>query len=333
MAKIEAVLEHRRMLVDVRTLALHHVQDQISKLPTEIRDQLSADRQDRVPASSPRRSRHRRHGVDDGRRLPVVVADRVHRPGPPSPPRDPPTRTRSRRARSMSTAPHCATNPASDRSRQQHSSSKSATRTGSRASPSSLAGAAPAQSPCRPAKATVSPSGIASTSAATGGSTACSTSPASPNNATSTRPATTSTAKSAKARPAAKLAEPTNDTSPTESSDACGTTNHDDRTSPFTSPLDKGASDSPWYWLPLRHGLRESHSPDLDRRWLRRQPGQSGHVVGSVQAECSGASARGWMVAACPAGNDNSTSFKVCVQRVQSAGGRPGVRVLRPLRT
>ena len=41
-AKIEAVLEHRRMLVEVRTLVLHHVQDQISKLPTEIRDQLSA---------------------------------------------------------------------------------------------------------------------------------------------------------------------------------------------------------------------------------------------------------------------------------------------------
>jgi transposase len=41
-AKIEAVLEHRRMLVEVRTLVLHHVQDQLSKLPTEIRDQLSA---------------------------------------------------------------------------------------------------------------------------------------------------------------------------------------------------------------------------------------------------------------------------------------------------
>jgi transposase len=39
-AKIEAVLEHRRMLVAVRTLVLHHVQDQISKLPVEIRDQL-----------------------------------------------------------------------------------------------------------------------------------------------------------------------------------------------------------------------------------------------------------------------------------------------------
>ena len=39
-AKIEAVLEHRRMLVAVRTLALHHVADQIAKLPIEIRDQL-----------------------------------------------------------------------------------------------------------------------------------------------------------------------------------------------------------------------------------------------------------------------------------------------------
>lgn len=42
-AKIEAVLEHRRMLVDVRTLVLHHVQDQIAKLPTDIRDQLCTD--------------------------------------------------------------------------------------------------------------------------------------------------------------------------------------------------------------------------------------------------------------------------------------------------
>lgn len=40
-AKIEAVLEHRRMLVAVRTLVLHHVQDQLSKLPVEIREHLS----------------------------------------------------------------------------------------------------------------------------------------------------------------------------------------------------------------------------------------------------------------------------------------------------
>ncbi len=42
-AKIEAVLEHRRMLVDVRTLVLHHAQDQINKLPIEIRDQLTSN--------------------------------------------------------------------------------------------------------------------------------------------------------------------------------------------------------------------------------------------------------------------------------------------------
>lgn len=40
-AKIEAVLEHRRALVATRTLMLHHLGDQIAKLPTEIRDQLS----------------------------------------------------------------------------------------------------------------------------------------------------------------------------------------------------------------------------------------------------------------------------------------------------
>jgi transposase len=39
-AKIEAVLEHRRMLVAIRTLGLHHIGDQLTKLPVEIRDQL-----------------------------------------------------------------------------------------------------------------------------------------------------------------------------------------------------------------------------------------------------------------------------------------------------
>ena len=41
-AEIEAVLEHRRALVAARTLGLHHVADQISKLPTEVRDQLTS---------------------------------------------------------------------------------------------------------------------------------------------------------------------------------------------------------------------------------------------------------------------------------------------------
>jgi transposase len=39
-AKIEAVLEHRRTLVELRTLTMHLVQDQLTKLPTEIRDRL-----------------------------------------------------------------------------------------------------------------------------------------------------------------------------------------------------------------------------------------------------------------------------------------------------
>ncbi len=41
-AEIEAVLEHRRALVETRTLMLHYAADQLSKLPTEIRDQLSS---------------------------------------------------------------------------------------------------------------------------------------------------------------------------------------------------------------------------------------------------------------------------------------------------
>ncbi len=40
-AEIEAVLEHRKSLVATRTLMLHHVGDQITKLPTQIRDQLT----------------------------------------------------------------------------------------------------------------------------------------------------------------------------------------------------------------------------------------------------------------------------------------------------
>jgi transposase len=39
-AELEAVLEHRRALVEARTLLLHHAGDQLAKLPTELRDQL-----------------------------------------------------------------------------------------------------------------------------------------------------------------------------------------------------------------------------------------------------------------------------------------------------
>lgn len=40
MAELEAVLEHRRALVEARTLLLHHVGDQLAKLPTDVGDQL-----------------------------------------------------------------------------------------------------------------------------------------------------------------------------------------------------------------------------------------------------------------------------------------------------
>ncbi len=53
-AKIEAVLEHRRMLVSVRTLVLHHVQDQLSKLPGRDPRPAHHERQDRRPAPSTR---------------------------------------------------------------------------------------------------------------------------------------------------------------------------------------------------------------------------------------------------------------------------------------
>ena len=63
-AKIEAVLEHRRMLVTVRTLVLHHVQDQIIEAAGRDPRPAHHDRQDRRPAASPRDDRH--HGrVDD----------------------------------------------------------------------------------------------------------------------------------------------------------------------------------------------------------------------------------------------------------------------------
>jgi transposase len=39
-AELEAVLEHRRALVEARTLLLHHVGDQLAKLPTDVRDHL-----------------------------------------------------------------------------------------------------------------------------------------------------------------------------------------------------------------------------------------------------------------------------------------------------
>ena len=195
-AKIEAVLEHRRMLVQLRTLSLHHIADQLAKLPTEIRDRLGRSRQDRGPPGPPRTAR---------RSTPAAVVNTGRQPtgcrGCRRPSStiagaggDPPAGARARPVCSTSTAPPCATSPASDRSPRRRSSSRSAIRSASPASPSSLAGAAPAPSPCPPVKAAPRRSGIGSTTAATAGSTACSTSPASPSNASTATPAPTSTA-------------------------------------------------------------------------------------------------------------------------------------------
>ena len=82
---------------------------------------------------------------------------------------------------------------------------------------------------------------IGLTSVAIGGSTECSPSPASFSTATSTTPVSASTARSAKARHDEKHDAPTDATSPTGSSDACGKTKPD-AANPSTSQLDKGAS-------------------------------------------------------------------------------------------
>ena len=95
-AKIEAVLEHRRMLVHVRTLGLHHIPDQLAKLPTEIRDRLGTH--GKVDA---RLVRLGQLGVEPAVASTPAGAYRLswllaaHRPGPPGAGRDPPAGTRT----------------------------------------------------------------------------------------------------------------------------------------------------------------------------------------------------------------------------------------------
>ena len=66
-AEIEAVLEHRRAFVAARTLMLHHVGDQIAKLPTEIRDQLTTNGKIEARPLTPRTDRPRRMPDPAGR--------------------------------------------------------------------------------------------------------------------------------------------------------------------------------------------------------------------------------------------------------------------------
>ncbi len=240
-AKIEAVLVHRRALVEVRTLVLHYAQDQIWKLPTEIRDQLGTtgntearlralEHLDTTAVSTPAGA-YRLSWV-----IPLVEQDRVAR----------------RQIRQLEAELDELLDLLGSTLRDEGGIGPIAAATllvkvgdPFRFARESKFARCAAPAPCRPVKATANPSGIASTTAGTGASTACSTSPASPSNATATTPRTTSTANSPKAKPDEKHAAHTNDTSPTASSDACGTTNNDASTTISTSPLDKGASDSP----------------------------------------------------------------------------------------
>lgn len=240
-AKIEAVLEHRRCLVEARTLMLHYAQDQLAKLPTEIRDQL--------PTTGKIESRLRRLAIDTTIASTAAGAYRLSWLLPLVD-QDLPPADRSALSNTASTscstpmAPRFVTTPGSARSPRPRCWSRSATRSASPASPSSPAGAAPALWPCPPVRATGHRSGTGSTSGATVASTACSTSPASPSNATTNSPAPTSPARPPKARHPEKPAAPTSAISPTGSSAACGPTNAAEQP-PHHSPLDKGASDSP----------------------------------------------------------------------------------------
>ena len=196
---------------------------------------------------APPRTQRPRHRYDARRRVPARTGSNGFRRSS--------DKTAQRAARSAASSassticstkpkPPCATKPASARSQQRPCCARSATPAASTANPSSPAGAAPAPSPCPQAKAPATPSSTASTSETTDASTACSTSPRSPNNAASPKRPPTSPARPPKARPDAKPDEPTNDTSPTASSAACGETKPPDN-SLTHSPLDKGASDSP----------------------------------------------------------------------------------------
>lgn len=96
-ARIEAVLEHRRTLVAARALGLHHVGDQIAKLPTETRDQLTSHAKTEA-RPLPSRNDRPRHMPDTRRAVSARTAPGVRRTGPHSAQRHPPPRTPHRRA-------------------------------------------------------------------------------------------------------------------------------------------------------------------------------------------------------------------------------------------
>jgi Transposase IS116/IS110/IS902 family len=221
---------------------LHYAQDQLAKLPTEIRDQL--------PTTGKIESRLRRLEAIDTTivstqagayrlswLLPLIDQDRAPR----------------RQARALERRIDELRDAHGTTLRDEPGIGPIAAATllvevgdpfRSPASPSSPAGAAPGPLRCPRVRATGRRHGTASTSAATAGSTASSTSPASPSNATTMPPASTSSARPTKARPDEKPAGRTSGTSPIASSVICGPTNADDQ--PLSRwPLDKGARRRP----------------------------------------------------------------------------------------
>lgn len=165
-AKIEAVLEHHQALVAARTLLLHHIGDQISKLPPELRDQLTPT------GKIESRLRRLESIVVTGSTTPAgdyrlawllefVDQDRAARRERSA------ALSGSSTGCSMTTERPCGRNPASARSQLRRCCARSATRPGSRPNRSSLAGAAPALSRSRRPRATASQHAIAWTSEAT----------------------------------------------------------------------------------------------------------------------------------------------------------------------
>jgi hypothetical protein len=261
-AKIEAVLEHRRMLVAVRTLILHHIQDQLSKLPVKIRGQLATTGQ----IESRRRQLQQ---IDTtivstlageyrlGWLLPVVAHDREMR----------------RQVRQLERE--------IDRLLDEHGTTlRDEPGIGTIAAATLLAEVGDPYRFARESKfARWCGTGAVALSSGEGDgrpvkhrldfggnrrvNSVLSTSPASPNNATTTTPAATSPANSPRARPAEKPAAPTNATSPTEPSDACGATNHDDG----NGPHDRGLTREPRTVPP---GASPSDNAKLHavRRWI-----------------------------------------------------------------
>lgn len=224
-AKIEAVLEHRRMLVAVRTLILHHVQDQLVKLPVEVREQVGTTgkiegrlrRLEQIDTSaiSTLAGDYRLSWL-----IPLVDQDRQMR----------------RHFRQLERD--------IDQLLDEHGTTlrdevgigpiAAATLLVEVGDPHWFASEAKFARWCGTGAVALSSgegSGVAVRHRldfeASGESTVCSTSPVSPNNPTSTRPAPTSPKKPPKVRPVAKPDEPTNATSPTASSDACGKTKPD----------------------------------------------------------------------------------------------------------